>query len=256
MGKTNLPGENIPDIERPKEITPLKVEIINGVRTRVKAILKKWGALVLAGGILGGTAGGVAQSKYRDLTGYDPDKAAAAEAGDNEEQKQKEEEQKTEEQKEAMTLLEKARERLRKAKDMAVDKVNQTKVVKDYKKAVDEVKETYSTMMKVGDKASFWLPFLLMFLATVYLGNKAIKIKKSLTQRADPVIDKNMKAMEKKINELIKAVNEISNKSFVSAEEAMKMQDEIKKLYEKFEAQNPAIEKEISGSTEAAKPAA
>ncbi len=82
------------------------------------------------------------------------------------------------------------------------------------------------------------------------LANKAIKLKKTLTERVDPVVERNMQLMEGKTNELITRVNAISNQNFVSAQQQMEIMSEIQKLMKAFESQEAAVGKEISETTE------
>jgi len=222
---------------RPEEIEPLKIEAINGVRATVKSVLSRQIPIIIVAGAVGVGVGGIAQDKYRDFTGYDPDKMQDEEIDEDEKQK---EEDKPE------GLMAKALQKLKDAKDWTADKISQTAIVKKYKESVQELKDMYQKMLEIGDKVAFWLPFLLTFLATIILANKAIKIKKSLTERADPVVERNMQAMEKKLNELIKRVNVVSKQNFVTAEQQVEVMFEMQQLMRTFEAQKPAVEKEIS----------
>lgn len=227
--------------DRPQEIGSLRIETINGVRATVKSALGRQIPVLLVAGAVGIGAGGIAQDKYRDFTGYDPNKVQEEEINEDERQEEEDKEK-------PKGLAAKALQKLKDAKDWTADKISQTAIVKKYKESVQELKDMYQKMLEMGDKVAFWLPFLLTFLATVILANKAIGIKKSLTERADPVVERNMQAMEKKLNELIERVNVVSNQNFITAEQQIEVMFEMRQLMRTFESQEPAVEKEITKS--------
>jgi len=215
-------------------IQPLKIKAINGFRARFEQIFKKWAVLGVAGGIAGFAVGKTAQTGYRDWTGYNPDEVKQEEISGNDEQKE-------EEKKEAEGLMGKALQKLQAAKDWATDKVSDNVITRQ----IEELKEIYKKMLEAGDKIAFWLPFLFTFLATVILMNKAIKLKKNMTERVDPVVESNMQLMEKKINELIVTVNQISRQNFVSTEQQMEVMSQMKNLLRELEANQLAAKKEV-----------
>jgi hypothetical protein len=230
---------------QPQEIEPLKIETINGIRARVKQILGRQVPILLVSAGAGIGAGGMAQDKYRDWSGYNPDEIALerdlAEI-DKMKDEEKEQTREKERKEEKKGLLAKARQKLKEAKEWIAD---ENVVVKKYKEMTREWEELKRTALEVGDKVSFWLPFLLTFLAIVIVANKAIQLKKTLTERADPVVERNMQAIEQKVNQLIDRVNTLSNQEFVSAEQQIEIMTEMQKLTREFEANKPAIEKEI-----------
>lgn len=232
-----MPGPNIrenkTDAGRIEKINPLKIEAVNGFRAKIKNIFTNAGVSVLIGGLTGSVAGSVIQHKYRDWTSYNPNEQKQGEIID------KDREQKNEEDEEAGNLLAKARQKLQKAREWSVDKINQTAIVSEYKDTVQELKDMYRKLLEAGDKISFWLPFLITFLTTIILANKIIKLKKSLTEKVDPAVERNMRLMEAKINELIERANQNS----ISIQEQMAIKEAMLELMRNFEDQESNISK-------------
>ncbi|MBN2096611.1 hypothetical protein JW752_04435 [Candidatus Peregrinibacteria bacterium] len=206
-------------------IEKVKIERVNGFRRRVKSVLKRLGVVGGAGIVAGGLSGQAVQEWYRDLVDYHPDEAVHEQVLTLEEMEAMQGEV-PEEVRKPQNWKERAKRTYGKAKEWSKKKIDsaleKSKLVNKYRETQKELKEAYQNLLEAGDKAAFWFPFLLMFLAASLLTNKIIKVKKDWLEPVDPMVEANMEKLEEKLNELVDRFNEQNPPSL----------DEIKELIE------------------------
>jgi len=232
-----------------ERVEPLKLQAVNGFRARFKALLKKWGLILGLSAAAGGYTGYKAQESYREMTGYNPDKAAVTDTikktGEASEPKEQSKEV-SDEDKKAKGWLTKAKDALKKAKEWSGRKMeginDKSKLIQQYREAKQGLKNTYEGILKFGDNAVYWSAFALFFLATSMLASKISDIKKSFTQGVDPAVEKNMKAITDKINEIGQKVNQLGER-IDRGDKVMVV--EAKELMDKFVSATAGLEDNI-----------
>ncbi|MBI5422028.1 hypothetical protein HZA44_02755 [Candidatus Peregrinibacteria bacterium] len=234
--KTHGPSE----FQKFQPIERVELEKVNGLRRRLKELLKQ--AAVIGGISLasGGAVGTVSQSKYRDWMGYHPDQTEMAKPDAPKEAP------KVQEEKEAEGYLEKAKKSLAAAKKIVGEKISDltesSETVQQYRQTRKELAEIKKKFLEVGDKTAFWLPFILTFLASTLLANKIVQVKKLLSERVDPVVERNMTVIESKLNELVDRVNAMQSKPSASIETQARLASELNRLSNDFLAKEYEFE--------------
>lgn len=221
-------------------IEKVELEKVNGLRRRLKELLRRAAVIGGIGLASGGVAGEMGQSKYRDWMDYDPDRVEVAKA-DQPKEMPKNQEAKVEE-----GYLEKAKKTLASAKKIVGEKISDltesSETVQQYRQTRKELAEIKKKFLEVGDKTAFWLPFILTFLASTLLANKILQVKKSLSERVDPVVERNMAAIESKLNELVDRVNAMQTAPASSIEAQEKLARELNQLSSDFLAREYEFE--------------
>lgn len=224
----------------PHPMEKVELEKVNGLRRRLKELLRHVAVIGGIGLASGGVAGEVGQSKYRDWMDYHPDQVENVKADPLKEAP------KPPEEKEAEGYLEKAKKTLASAKKIVGEKISDltesSQTVQQYRQTRKELAEIKKKFLEVGDKTAFWLPFILTFLASALLANKILQVKKSLSERVDPVVERNMSTIESKLNELVDRVNAMKNTSAPSVEAQEKLARELNQLSNDFLARDYEFE--------------
>ncbi|MBU0577953.1 hypothetical protein KJ742_03340 [Patescibacteria group bacterium] len=216
----------MPETEKIREkIDPLKLDYINGIRAKINALIKKAVMVGGAGLLVGTIAGTAAQKEYRDWVGDDYEDT---------EQGGKGQQAPLNEQEPEYGILSEARRKVGAVKDAIAGKVGEEMENTETVQKIRELETAYHKLRETGDKASFWIPFLMAFLATVKLLNISIEAKKKLTENVDPQVEVNMKKIEEKLNELIKRMNDLSQKEQLSIEEQGSIRKEVDRLMEEM----------------------
>lgn len=186
-----------------KRIEHLKLKEVNGF-ARIGRMLIKAIIIILISSLVGGLAGYTVQKSFRELTGYKISEPVTVEA------------------KEAVgataAFVKKDRTILGKIADATEalkDSIKNSEIVQKTNDAVSSsiadlfkpITDLLNSLLEAIDKAAFWVPFLLLFLITAWFSNKIITAKNYFTHGADPQVDKNMKLLEAKINELVDQAN-------------------------------------------------
>ncbi len=199
--------------EKLEPIEPLRLRAVNSIREKVKSTLTRLSLLTVLGGVVGGVVGDQAQDFYRDKTGYNPSAITALENPESTEEIPSGRPKKDSE--EVVSWRERAQRALENAKKWTGKKAEslaeKSELFQEAKAAQMELRQAYNNLLEFGDKTAFWLPFLMTFLATTMLTNKLIKVKKDLFEDTDPIVAKNLEAIERKINELIDRANQGEN---------------------------------------------
>lgn len=218
-------------------IEKVKLERVNGLRRRLRELLRHAALITGVGLASGGVAGGVGQSKYRDWMDYHPDEAKVG---------QSKEAPKPQEEKEAEGYLEKAKKSFASAKKIVGEGIGNltegSETVQQYRQTRKELSEIKKKFLEAGDKTAFWLPFVLTFLAAAMLANKILQVKKSLSERIDPVVERNWAAIETKLNQIVERVNAMQTAPAPSAETQAELARELNRLSSDFLAQKYEFE--------------
>lgn len=221
-------------------IEKVELEKVNGLRRRLKELLRHVAVIGGIGLASGGVAGEVGQSKYRNWMDYDPDRVEVAKA-DQPEGALKPQEAKGEE-----GYLKKAKKTLASAKKIVGEKISDltegSETIQQYRQARQELAEVKKKFLEMGDKTAFWLPFILTFLASTLLANKILQVKKSLFEPVDPVVERNMAVIESKLNELVDRMNAMQTAPAPSVEAQEKLARELNQLSNDFLAKEYEFE--------------
>ena len=207
-----------------KPIEPLIIKEVHGIRGRLKRLLSQTSVIVGLSIGAGAAAGHYAQEAFRGVTGYNPKPAATTPATDTYEEEDAQAEEYTEEDSdEANSLIEQAKQELKKAKEWGSKKIktatDKIKGTKTYQKAKKKMDSKYAKLQKI-DKNIYWYSFLFTFLATLILGKSLTANWKTLNTLA---------AIEDKMNELVARVNTGGKLSSVDKDEIRKAVDEFRR---------------------------
>jgi len=224
---------------QPQPLEKLRLERVNGLRRRLKEILKRVVIVTGLGVASGGIAGEVSQHYYRDWMNYHPDQAAGSKV---ESQAQSAE---STEGVEAKGYLERAKKSLSEARQAVGEKIDSltenSKMVQQYR----EIRKELLEIKEKGDKAAFWFPFILTLLAATLLANKILQVKKSLSERIDPVIEKDMGRIAAKLNEIVDTVNAMQAGKVQSPEVQAKLMQETDQLASEFLAESEKVDEDL-----------
>ena len=231
-------------------IDKLDLKTVNRLRKRIATALK--GITITAGLSLtaGHVAGKYTQGEYRERTGYRPETPLQTEKKPTEKEEQKEPEKKVIPENE--TWIEKAKreaeEKLEEAKRWARKEINEgpekIEVIKEYQETVRQMRELKQKILETGDNIAYWLPFLIMFLATVKMARVAMTANKKIRDFIDPERMKKFDEIEQKTNEIIARVNFLSEKVRENGTMPAEIKTEVKNLTEEFSETSGVMNKE------------
>lgn len=192
---------------------------VNSLIASTRRWFKKWLLPILAAGGLAGYSGDRVQDGYRDITGYNRTPIEDIQSS-GEDRPASEEPTPAQENRGEKGALEEvtdfAKEKLSKAGKWAgkkaVEIVNSSDMLKEFiqdiRGTMDEFVRLKNAALEFGDKAFFWGPFLLVFLATLKLTKVAISIKRNIDGKIDdPQVEEGFEVMESQINDLIRRHN-------------------------------------------------
>ena len=186
-----------------KKIEYPKLGKIGGFKNVILKMLGKILITLLISTLVGGLCGYTVQNSFRNLIGINKTEEVVIETqedepiqeyvGDNTLVK-------------FTTSLERFTEDLKNSD--ILKKVNEASVnvlLKTFQPVLDIINKLIAFL----EKATFWVPFILIFLLTAWLSNKAFTIsgKRYLTNGMDPQVIKNIETLEAKIKELVDHAN-------------------------------------------------
>jgi len=239
-----------------KETTPLEKPIqnidlkaVNSLRKRIKRTLTGAAVALSVSGVTAHVAGKYVQGEYRESTGYSPDEKVV----EIEEARERDEKVTVAEKKppENESWIDKAKreanERLNKAKMWAKKEIDEgperIEVIKEYKETVRQMKELKHKALETGDDIAYWLPFLLMFLASIKLAKLTMTANKKIKDFLDPERMKKLDEVERKTNEIIARVNLLSETVQENAQIPEETKVELEAITEEFAETSAIIER-------------
>lgn len=218
---------------RIEEIRTIPLIGIRSIRRRLYRLLGKGIILLGVGGISGGIGGELTQNAYRQWSGYSPDQQEinASEKSNGKKNETHTKKQDSDEEKDKLD------DETRQSKsEMAEKEIENDADEKPSKKrfwhAYREMKSMYNKMLAAGDDAAFGTPFVLLFLSTIILANKLIKLNKSLFKEIDADdLQENVTIIERKLNEIVSRMNTQGKTTALTPQ----TKKEILELFKQFE---------------------
>lgn len=206
MAPTKKPPEDEGSNEKPKRVEPVELAPMTGVgayREQVKTKLRRAVPLVVLATGAGLASGKIAQNKYRDVTGFDPDEPIEEASSDLDNDESDEPEDDLDDEDEGRRgYVEKMRrggkKLLRRAKEAASDNV----VTRTYHDIENQWKAFKRFILETGDAIAFWVPFVTVALAFYWISRKIQAAYLRRFHPHDPVIVRNFEALARKTDEL------------------------------------------------------
>lgn len=155
-----------------------KLKKVGGLKNFAKHILFKAIVIFLVATLAGYLGGYIMQKNFRELTGYSPTRDAVMTTETEQDKKQ--------------------------GTSITIKSV--TEAVRD--KTTEFAYQAIDPPLRAMDWAAFWFSFSLIFMLAGWITGKLITLQQEvMSGGVDPVVVKNMKALEDKVNELVDEAN-------------------------------------------------